>query len=101
MNRSFRPRRRKSPLPVSAPLRTPLPGAVVTAVLRFSDILVDQGGGRTLMRLSHDRLADPEVRTWLGEALPRAAGVSVLYDDREEEIVRVFEAPPELLKLAA
>ncbi|HEX2559362.1 hypothetical protein [Phenylobacterium sp.] len=101
MNRSFRPRRRKSPLPVSAPVRTPLPGAVVTAVLRFSDILVDQGGGRTLMRLSDDRLADPEVRTWLGEALPRAAGVSVLYDDREEEIVRVFEAPPELLKLAA
>lgn len=101
MNRSFRPRRRKSSLAVSAPLRAPLPGAVVTAVLRFSDILVDQGGGRTLMRLSDDRLADPEVRTWLGEALPRAAGVSVLYDNREEEIVRVFEAPPELMKLAA
>ncbi|MDD3838425.1 MAG: hypothetical protein WCY15_03470 [Phenylobacterium sp.] len=101
MNRRFSPRRRKQPLAVSAPLRTPLPGAVVTAVVRFSDILVDQGGGRTLMRLSEGRLADPEVRTWLGEAAPRAAGVSVLWDEREEEIVRVFEAPPELIKLAA
>jgi hypothetical protein len=101
MNRRFSPRPRKQLLAVSAPLRTPLPGVVVTAVVRFSDILVDQGGGRTLMRLSEDRLADPEVRTWLGEAAPRAAGVSVLWDDREEEIVRVFEAPPELTKLAA
>lgn len=101
MNHSFRPRRRKSPVIVHVPARAPLPGAVVTAVLQFSDILVDQGGGRTLMRLSDDRLADPEVRSWLGEAAGRAAGVSVLWDEREEEIVRVFEAPPELLKLAA
>lgn len=101
MHSRFSPRRRKSPLPVQAPVRSPLPGAVVTAVVQFSDILVDQGGGRTLMRLSDSRLADPEVRTWLGEAAGRAAGVSVLWDEREEEIVRVFEAPPELLKLAA
>lgn len=101
MNRRFSPRRRKSPLPVPPTARPPLPGAVVTAVVQFSDILVDQGGGRTLMRLSDTRLAEPEVRSWLGEAAARAAGVSVLWDEREEEIVRVFEAPPELMKLAA
>lgn len=94
-------RRRKAPLPLRRPARAPLPGAVVSAVVRFSDILVDQGSGRTLMRLSSERLADPEVRTWLGEALPRAAGVSVLWDERQEEIVRVFEAPPELIQRAA
>lgn len=101
MTHSFRAPRRKAPLPVRPAARAPLPGAVVSAVLQFSDILVDQGGGRTLMRLSPERLADPELRTWLGEALPRAAGVSVLYDDRQEEILRVFEAPPEMIKLAA
>ncbi|MET0294246.1 MAG: hypothetical protein ABW042_04460 [Phenylobacterium sp.] len=101
MAAKFSRRRKTAPLSARPIVRAPLPGAVVSAVVRFSDILVDQGAGRTLMRMSNDRLADPEVRTWLGEALPRAAGVSVLWDERQEEIVRVFEAPPELIKAAA
>lgn len=70
----------------------PLPSSVIDALLRYHDEVQDQGGGRTLLRLSAQRLRDPEVKAALGDQLDRAAGVSILWNDREEEIVRVFEA---------
>lgn len=97
---TFRPayapkRRTSSPRPVQAPqpLRpSPPPAAVVDAVLRYHDVAVDQGGERTLLRLSERRLHEPEVAAALGNQLPRAARVAILWNERESEIIRVLEA---------
>ena len=84
----FQPRPVRLPLP-AAPTLTP--AAVVDAVLRFHDVAVDQGGDRSLLRLSEERLRQPEVKAALGSDASRAARVSILWNERESEIVRVFE----------
>jgi hypothetical protein len=76
------------------PLPAPLPGCVVDAVLRYHDEVVDQGAGRTLLRLSAGRLRDAEVADALGALSARAAGVAILWNEREGEIIRVLEAAP-------
>lgn len=96
----FQPRRtsrvsptRFSPRPAQAPQRPPPPpAAVVDAVLRFHDVAVDQGGQRTLLRLSNGRLHEPEVEAALGAHADRAARVAILWNERESEIIRVLEA---------
>lgn len=70
----------------------PLPGAIVDAVLRYHDEVQDQGCGRSLLRLSQRRLRDAEVEAALGELAGRAAGVSILWNEHEGEIIRVLEA---------
>jgi hypothetical protein len=87
-----RPLKARRPVTLPAVERPPLPGAVVDAVLRFHDQAEDQGLGRTLLRLSAGRLNDREVESWLGENARRAAGVAILWDERESEIIRVMEA---------
>ena len=72
--------------------RPALPGSVVDAVLRFHDEAQDQGSGRTLLRLSAKRLRDAEVKAALGDQKKRAANVSILWNERESEIIRVLEA---------
>lgn len=82
------------PRPVQAPqpVRPPPPASVVDAVLRFHDVALDQGGERTLLRLSADRLHEPEVASALGADAARAARVAILWNERESEIIRVLEA---------
>jgi hypothetical protein len=72
--------------------RPALPSAVVDAVLRFHDEEQDQGSGRTLLRLSAKRLRDAEVKAALGDQKKRAAGVAILWNEHESEIIRVLEA---------
>lgn len=93
----FAPRRRPAaPRRPSAPRKPlapqPLPAAVVDAVLRFHDEEQDQGAGRTLLRLSAQRLRQREVKAALGDLAARAARVSILWNERESEIIRVLEA---------
>ncbi len=99
----FQPRRtapgrfspaRFSPRPVQAPqpTRLPLPpAAVIDAILRFRDVELDQGGQRTLLRLSDRALREPQVVAALGGDTRRAANVAILWNERESEIVRVLE----------
>jgi hypothetical protein len=88
--RPIMPRR---PAPPRKPLAPqPLPAAVVDAVLRYHDEEQDQGAGRTLLRLSAERLGETHVRAALGELAARAARVSILWNEREGEIIRVLEA---------
>lgn len=82
--RPFRPAQPETPPP------TLPPAAIVDAVLRFHDVSLDQGEC-TLLRLSEHRLRQPEVKAALGWDIGRAARVSVLWNERESEIVRVFE----------
>lgn len=88
------PRPAAAPRPKSAPQPrlAPPPAAVVDAVLRFHDVSVDQGGQRTLLRLSDRRLHEPEVEAALGAHASRAARVAILWNERESEIIRVLEA---------
>jgi hypothetical protein len=92
-NRSFAPRAKSTARPVRP---APLPGAVVDAVLRYHDEAEDQGAGRTLLRLSPGRLHDAEVEAALGDLAPRAARVSILWNERESQIIRVLEGPQAL-----
>lgn len=87
-----RPFKARRPVTLPAFERPALPGSVVDAVLRFHDQVEDQGSGRTLLRLSQDRLHDAEVESYLGELTARAAGVAILWNERESEIIRVLEA---------
>jgi hypothetical protein len=99
MTRKFTSRRSFA-RPAAAPKRpapsiaqsAALPAAVVDAVLRYHDEAQDQGGGRSLLRLSARRLRDAEVTRALGPFAGRAAGVSILWNEREDEIIRVLEA---------
>ncbi|CAN7173581.1 hypothetical protein LJR225_000359 [Phenylobacterium sp. LjRoot225] len=75
----------------TAQASAPLPGAIVDAVLRYHDEVQDQGGGRSLLRLSKRRLHDAEVEAALGDLADRAAGVAILWNEREGEIIRVLE----------
>lgn len=82
-----------NPRPVQAPQRPPLPpAALVDAVLRYHDVALDQGGERTLLRLSEHRLREPEVKAALGRETARAANVAILWNERESQIIRVLEA---------
>jgi len=94
-SRSFAPKLNKRP-GANPPGRKPaapgpLPGSVVDAVLRYHDEAHDQGCGRTLLRLSARRLCDTEVAAAVGSDADRAARVSILWNEREGEIIRVLE----------
>jgi hypothetical protein len=90
--RPFRPAYARAARKLPQVERPALPALVVDAVLRFHDEEQDQGAGRTLLRLSAKRLREREIRAALGELTERAAGVSILWNEREDEIIRVLEA---------
>jgi len=87
-SRSFAPKTAR----VVRSAAAPLPGVIVDAVLRYHDEVQDQGCGRSLLRLSADRLHDAEVEAALGELAGRAANVAILWNEHEGEIIRVLEA---------
>jgi hypothetical protein len=90
--RPFRPAYARPARALPQVERPTLPAAVVDAVLRYHDEEQDQGAGRTLLRLSAGRLRQREVKQALGPLTTRAANVSILWNEREGEIIRVLEA---------
>jgi hypothetical protein len=46
-----------------------------------------------MKRLSPDRLRDGEVKAALGAETAQAGRISILWNDREDQIVRVLMAP--------
>jgi hypothetical protein len=68
-------------------------GRMIDAVLRFADVQEEIDGRRTRLRLSRQRLRQPEVRAALGQDARRAAKISVIFDDHEAEIVEVANDP--------
>jgi hypothetical protein len=84
-------KRAAAPTP-SLAQRSLLTGETISNILRFADIEEDLGGGRVLNRLSERRLSDAEVRAAFGPDLARAAQVSVVWDEREGQIARVYDA---------
>ncbi len=73
----------------------PPPSAeVVAAVVMFGDLLEHREDGTTCIRFSRARLEREDVALTLGPDRDRALGVSVIWADGEEQIVRVIDAGP-------
>lgn len=68
-------------------------GELIDAVLQLADVREDLGGGRVLHRLSAKQARTRRVRDALGRDAARAAEVSVVWDEREGQLFRVFETP--------
>ena len=74
-------------------LRYALPsGDLINAILQYADVCNDMGGGRVMLRLSAAKRADPIIAGPLGREAPRLADVAILWDEVEDEIIRVLDA---------
>ena len=95
--RAYRPYKRSTAKPTAAKrkpiLRTAPPsGELVNAVIQYADLIKDMGGGRSMLCLSDRRRADPVICEPLGREAPRLADVAVIWDDEQDQIVRVLDA---------
>ncbi len=72
----------------------PLSDTVVAAVQMFGDVRAEREDGTTLIRFSAARLAREDMRLVLGEAVARAAQVSIVWDEQEEQLLDVLDAAP-------
>jgi hypothetical protein len=95
MPATYSPRRLRKGRAPSTPadpiVRAPS-GALIDAILSYADDVRDLGGGKLLLRLSAKRMADPQIRRPLGREAGRLAEVSVVWDEREDQIVRILDA---------
>ena len=89
-----RPRPRAGAAKTQTRRRTPPSAGVINANLEHADLRDELGGGRVLLRLSAERLADARLRRGLGADAPRLAQVAVIWDEREEMIFRVLDGGP-------
>jgi len=70
-----------------APVNAPM----ISAVLAFADIHRDLGAGRTLMRISQERAARADVILLLGRDAQRVVDLGVVWNDREDQIIRIVD----------
>ena len=70
-----------------APVNAPM----ISAVLAFADIHRDLGAGRTLMRISAERAARADVILLLGRDAERVLDLGVVWNDREDQIIRIID----------
>jgi hypothetical protein len=72
----------------------PPTAAVVDAVIAHGDLIEERGEGTVLIRVSPERVEKCGLRALLGDDWARALDVSVEWDEREEQIVRVLDRAP-------
>lgn len=72
-------------------LETAPPSGAVLAVVRQFGEAEEREDGLTLYRLTPCQLANADIAAMLGEEGARALDVALLWDDREEELVRVID----------
>jgi len=75
--------------PVAAPGE-----GVVAAVLQFGDVREEREDGTTLIRFTRSRLEREDMQMLLGEDLYRALDVSLIWDETEDQLVRVLDVAP-------
>ena len=95
--RAYRPYKRSAVKPSAAKrkpaLRTAPPsGELVNAVIQYADLIKDLGCGRSMLRLSERRRSDAAICEPLGREAGRLAEVAVIWDDEQDQIVRVLDA---------
>jgi len=88
---SRRPRKGRPPSTPAAAVAQAPSGALINAVLAYADIQLDMGGGKLLLRMSPDRAADPVIRQPLGREAARLPEISVIWDEREDQIFRIID----------
>ena len=76
--------------PVPRALPSP---AMIDALLRLHDQRTPAGGCRVRLSLSDLDKVDEETRQLLGETYRRLTELSIIWDEREAQIVRVAESP--------
>ena len=89
---SRRPRKGRPPSTPAAPVVVAPSGALINAVLAYADIQLDMGGGKIMLRMSPDRMTDPVIRQPLGREAARLSEISVIWDEREDQIFRIIDS---------
>jgi hypothetical protein len=74
--------------------RQPPSAALIDLVLECADLRDDLGGGRLLLRLGPDALADPEIRRRAGAEATRLGDVAVIWDEIDDVVFRVLDGGP-------
>ncbi len=67
--------------------------AMIDAVLRLADQRETIGGCRVRLSVSDLDKVDEDTRRLLGDTFRRLTELSIIWDEREEQIVRVAQAP--------
>jgi len=67
-----------------------LPHHLIEALMSHADYEAPVGGGCMVLRMSRDRLRDPEVASSLGADRERLRGLSVVWSEQTGEIVTVL-----------
>lgn len=74
----------------AAPRRLPPSSRLINTVLEHADLRDDMGGGRVLLRLSPEALAMRDF-SCLGAEAAQLGGVAILWDEIEDQIVRIMD----------
>lgn len=69
-----------------------VPHHVLDALMAWADFEAPVGGGCTVLRLTRERLKDPEIAERLGADRERLHGLSVVWSERRAEVVTVVRA---------
>jgi hypothetical protein len=67
-----------------------LPHHLIDALMSHADFEAPVGGGCTVLRMTRDRLSDPDVAACLGADRERLRGLSIVWSDRTGEIVTIL-----------
>ena len=89
---SRRPRKGRPPSTPADPIVQAPSGALINAVLAYADIQLDMGGGKLMLRMSPERMTDPVIRQPLGREAARLGEISVIWDEREDQIFRIIDS---------
>ena len=67
-----------------------VPHHLINALMCYADFEAPVGGGCTVLRMTRDRLADPDLAEDLGAARERLRGLSIVWSERTGEVVTVL-----------
>jgi hypothetical protein len=67
-----------------------LPHHLIEALMNYADFEAPVGGGCTVLRMTRDRLEDPDLADRLGAERERLRGLSIVWSERTGEIVTVL-----------
>ncbi len=91
---SRRPRKGRPPSTPAAPIVQAASGALINAVLAYADIQIDMGGGKMMLRMSEERLTDPVSPKRRAREAAGRSDISVIWDEREDQIFRIIDSAP-------
>jgi hypothetical protein len=67
-----------------------VPHHLIDALMSYADFEAPVGGGCTVLRMTRDRLEDPDLADHLGAERERLRGLSIVWSDRTGEIVTIL-----------